>query len=377
MTRIRHATRALALGATALSLALAAPMVSAQKPVTIRIAADHGAPPHPAAITEEFFKERLAQVIPGSELRIFTAGALYKIPEAVEAMTDGNLEMTWGQFGKTAQIEPYMSIVGGPLLLKTPGAMNQLDNFESVKFLVDRMSKLHGVKIFGTGHLSMFIGMGAGQRITKPDDLKGLKIRSMGPAENIALDKWGASSVTMAFGDVPPALETKVIDGLLTSLGGFINTRDQAPYFSVAGINGVVGDYYWIGASEIWWNKLDKATQGVLEKLIVEEVIPFSKEINWCNDKRVLDLYQTDDPSKPGIYIMTEAQADAFQEQLGTATTDWIKSKLPAEGQKLADQFVAEARAASKANPMGSDPLEKTDCTKYQAWFDRFTKKKS
>ena len=80
MTRIRHATRALALGATALSLALAAPMVSAQKPVTIRIAADHGAPPHPAAITEEFFKERLAQVIPGSELRIFTAGALNKIP---------------------------------------------------------------------------------------------------------------------------------------------------------------------------------------------------------------------------------------------------------------------------------------------------------
>ena len=49
----------------------------------------------------------------------------------------------------------------------------------------------------------------------------------------------------MAFGDVPPALQTGVIDGLLTSLGGFNATKEQAPYFTVAGINGAsVGDYY-------------------------------------------------------------------------------------------------------------------------------------
>jgi TRAP-type C4-dicarboxylate transport system substrate-binding protein len=72
------------------------------KPVTIRIASDFSPAPHPAGISLEFFKERLKEAIPGSELRIFTAGALYKVPEAVEAMTDGNLEMTWGQFGKSS-----------------------------------------------------------------------------------------------------------------------------------------------------------------------------------------------------------------------------------------------------------------------------------
>lgn len=352
--------------------------VHAQKlePVNIRFAGDINGPPHPAAITMEFFAERLPQVIPGSKVRNYYAGALYRIPEAVEAMTDGNLEMTWGQFGKSAQIEPYMALVNGPMLLTTPGAMNQLDNFETFKFLEKRMSKVHGVKIFGTGHVSMFVGVGAGERLLGPKDFAGKKIRSTGPAENAALSRWGANPVTMAFGDVPPALETKVIDGLVTSLGGFNATRDQAPYFTIAGINGVVGDYYWIGASELWWNKLNKPTQMAIEKLMVEEVIPFEKRINWCNDKRLLDKFGTKDPSKPGIYILTAAQQEVLASKLGNATTEWVKANTPDDANVWADKFVMEARAAVKAHPIGSDKLEKTDCSEFDPWFKKFAKKK-
>ena len=378
----RSLTGALALGVAAAALgatsAVSETADAAEKPqpVTIRIASDHGGPPHPAAIAQEFFKERLAQVIPGSKLRIFTAGALYKVPQAVEAMTDGNLEMAWGQFGKTAQIDPYMSLVNGPMLLSTPGAMNQLDNLETYKFLVKRMNDIHGVKVFGSGHLSMYIGMGSGSRLLEPADFTGKKIRSTGPAENAALETWGASAVTMAFGDVPPALQTGVIDGLITSLGGFIQVKDQAPFFTIAGVNGIVGDYYWIGASNIWWNKLNKPTRQALEKLILEEVIPFQKEINWCNDKRVIDIYGTKDPTKPGIYIMSAAERKALADLLGDATTKWVKSKTPKDANAWADTFVAEARAASKAHPLGSTELEGTDCSKYATWFKRFAKKK-
>ena len=362
----------------AATAAVTSPAVAADKPapVTIRIASDFSPPPHPAAISLEFFKERLAKEIPGSDLKVFTAGALYKVPEAVEAMTDGNLEMTWGQFGKSAQIDPYSSLLNGPMLVTTPGAMNEVDNFETYKFVTKRFADVHGVKLFGTGHLSMYVGVGAGQRLLKPDDFKGKKIRSTGPAENVALEAWGASAVTMAFGDVPPALETKVIDGLVTSLGGFVSVKDQASYFTIAGINGIAGDFYWIGASQQWWNKLPKPTQAVLEKLIVQEVIPFSKAINWCNDKRVIDKYGTKDPSKPGIYILTAAEQEAFAQKLGDTTTAWVKSKTPKDADPWADKFVAEAKAASKAHPLGSSDLEKTDCSKYQPWFDRYVKKK-
>ena len=348
---------------------------AAVEPVTLRIAADLTGPPHPAGIAMEYFKERLAEEIPGSEVRTYFAGALYRIPEAVEAMTDGNLEMTWGQFGKSSQIEPYASVVIGPQLLSTPGAINSLDSFETFAMLQDRFAKVHNVKIFGSAHLSMYMGAGAGFRLLKPSDFEGKKIRSMGPAENAALKAWGANPTTMAFGDVPPALQTGVIDGLLTSLGGFNNTKEQAPYFTVAGINGIVGDYYWIGASLDWWNSLSADQQKIIEDLLLNDVIPFQKRMNWCNDRRLVDKFETKDPSKPGIYVMTADEAGALRDKLGNATAEWVKANTPDGANEWVDRFVAEASAATAANPMGSDPLEQTDCTELASYFTKYVKK--
>lgn len=371
----RSARLMAAAGFAALS-AFAVQPANAVDPVNIRLASDHNGPPHPAALAEEFFKQRVEEAIPGSTVRLYFASSLYKVPAAVEAMTNGDLEMTWGQFGKTAQVDPYMSVVVGPMLLTTPGAIGKFDTTETFKMLQGRFEKLHGVKIFGSGDLSYYMGAGSGSRLLKPADFAGKKIRSMGPAENAALSAWGASPTTMAFGDVPPALQTGVIDGLLTSLGGFRSTRDQAPYFTVAGINGIVGDYYWIGASEIWWKSLNQDQRDMLQKIIVDEVLPFQRKANWCNDKLLLDQYGTTDPSKPGIYVMKPEESAVLADKLGDATQKWIKSNTPSGAHEWVDTFVREAKALTKANPMGSDWLEKTDCAELQPWFDKYAKKK-
>ena len=103
------------------TVGVTAPSVAADvKPVTIRFTSDLTGPPHPAAIAKEFFKETIEKRIPGSKVRTYFAGALYNIPEAVEAMTEGNLEMAWGQFGKSAQIDPFMNVVVGPMICPHP-----------------------------------------------------------------------------------------------------------------------------------------------------------------------------------------------------------------------------------------------------------------
>ncbi|HKK31878.1 MAG TPA: TRAP transporter substrate-binding protein DctP [Alphaproteobacteria bacterium] len=376
MNRIlKHGLRQMtAVAAGAMMAAGVAIPAQAVEPVNIRLASDHSAAPHPAGIAEEFFKQRVEEEIPGSNVRLYPSSALYKVPAAVEAMTNGDLEMTWGQFGKTAQIDPYMSVVVGPMLLTTPGAIDQIEEFETYEMLEERFEKIHNVKVFGTGHLSFFMGAGAGERLLEPEDFQGKKIRSMGPAENAALQAWGANPTTMAFGDVPPALQTKVIDGLLTSLGGFNAVKDQAPYFTIAGINGIVGDYYWIGASKLWWNSLSEDQQQVLEKIIVDEMLPFQKKINWCNDQRLIDQYGTKDPSQPGIYIMKPEEAEKLADKLGDSTQQWIKANTPSGAHEWVDKFVEEAKAASEANPMGEHWLSSTDCSEVQPWFDKYTK---
>jgi len=367
----RSALMASALAVTVVTLAFgdADAQTDELQPVVIRLVADHPPAPHPAALSQAHFQKRLPEVIPGSEVRIYHAGALYTIPEALEAMSVGDLEMTWGQFGKTAAADRWMNVVAGPMLVTTPAALEHLDEFETIAMLRERFAEQHDVKMLGTAHMSMYMGAGANERLRTAEDFNGRKIRSMGPAENAALSAWGASPVTMTFGDVPPALQTGVLDGLLTSLGGWNSVRDQAPYYTVAGVNGIVGDYYWIGASQDWWDGLNEPTRQALETLIVDEVLPLQAQINWCNDKRLLDQFGTDDPQKPGIYILSDEEREALAEALGDATTQWVKSNSPEEAHEWVDRFVEEARAASAAHPMGTSEMEKTDCSELAHLF--------
>lgn len=370
----RTAKRGSAFAGT-LMIAGAVMASSALAEVTIRINSDTGGPPHPAAISIEIFKEKVEKAIPGSQVRTFFAGALYNIPEAIEAMTEGNLEMAWGQYGKTAQVDPYMSVVVGPMLVTTAGAANALDEFETVQMLNKRFADIHNVKIFGTAHLSFYMGAGSRKRLITPEDFSGMKIRSMGPAENAMLTAFGANPTTMAFGDVPPALETGVIDGLLTSLGGFNQVKEQAPFYSIAGINGIVGDYYYVAGSTKWWNSMKPEHQEIIGKILTDEIIPLQKKLNFCNDKRLIDQYGTDDPTKPGIYIMSDEQRETLAGKLGTATSDWIKSNSPKGAHEWVDKFKEEAAAAVKANPTGSNWLEKTNCEELAPIFAKYIKK--
>lgn len=356
---------------------VAAPMqmAGAVEPVKLRWASDHNGPPHPAAIAEVYFAEQVEKRIPGSKVQIFWAKSLYTVPQGTKALTQGNLEIMTGQFGKTSSIEPLSNVLLGAGKLTTVGAIDALDETQTFKALVDHFNKTHDITIMGAGHLSMYMGAGAvNGRLISPEDFSGKKMRSMGPAENALLSALGANPQAMAFGDVPPALQTGVIDGLLTSLGGFNATKEQAPYFTVAGLNGIVGDYYWFGVSNRWWNRLSKEQQDILTDIIKNDFIPFQRAINYCNDQRTLAKFVTEDKNAPGIYVMSPEEAAVIQQAEGGATNEWIKTKVDDTGAKLVDQFTMEAKELVKANPPGSHPLEKTDCAEYEKYFAKYGK---
>src|SRR5690349_1969385 len=140
-----------ALACAVLAAGLATPAAAQQKlkPVVLRFAADFSPPPHPAALALQYFAEELPKAIPGSEARIYYAGSLYTIPEAFEAMRQGNLEMSWMQMGKAAPVDPMMMAVVGPGVLTTPGAVDQLEKTKTYQALVDRLQKQQAIKVFG------------------------------------------------------------------------------------------------------------------------------------------------------------------------------------------------------------------------------------
>jgi TRAP-type C4-dicarboxylate transport system substrate-binding protein len=334
------------------------------KPVVMRFVADFPPPPHPAGLAMQHFRDRLAQIIPGSEARLYYAGALYTIPEAFEAMRQGNLEMTWMQMGKAAPVDPLMMAVVGPGILTTVGAVDNIEKTQTYQALAQRLEKNQRIKVFGAGHMSFGMGVGGKRRYHKPEDFVGKKVRSMGPAENPVLESWRANPVVMNFGEVPSAIESGVIDGLMTSIGGWLGVRQQAPFYTTGGAGVFTGDYYMVSASQRWWSRLNPAQQKALEGLI-QETIQTQKELNWCVDKMTYEKYGTKDPSKPGVYWLNAQEVSALTSALGDGPSRWVKSKMPPEGQKLVDNFKAEGEKLSAQNPPGSSWIEKVDCSKH------------
>ncbi len=358
------------LGAAIAALALtwgmppSAHAQDAPKKVVLRLAADFTPPPHPAGMAMKIFGERLAQAIPGSEARLYYAGALYTIPEAFEAMRQGNLEMSWMQMGKAAPVDAWMMAIVGPGVLTTVGAVENIEKTKTYQMLVERLAKNQAIKVFGVAQMSFGMGVGGKKRYVKPTDFAGRKVRSMGPVENPSLESWKANPVVMAFGEVPSALESGVIDGLMTSIGGWLAVREQAPFYTTGGAGVFTGDYYMVSASRRWWDRLTPATQAALEK-VIKETIQTQKELNWCVDKLTYDKFGTKDPSKPGVYWMTPQEVSALTSAVGDATSRFVKSKMPPEAGQWADLFVKEGRELSKQHPVGSSWIEKLDCSKY------------
>lgn len=335
--------------------------------VIIRFSADLPPPPHPTAIAMNWFKEQVeAQFPKGSEVRNFFAGGLYKDPDAMKAMTQGNLEMGWLITGKTASNDIWLSIIGQPGALTTVAAIHDLENQPTGKMLLARLRDKHNVVPFGFADLSFALHVAGKQRMVSLDSLKGKKIRTFTATINPAVASWGASPVVMAFGEVPSALESGVIDGLVTSIGGWRSVREQAPYYTHMGISTVTFDNYWVGASARWFNRLNRDTQSKISALVAQAIV-YQNELNWCNDQLSIEAFKASKPSDPGIYVATPEEVKRLQAAIGNSVADFLKGKLPEDARPWVDRYLADGRAASARLASGTDPLEKLSCTKYEA----------
>lgn len=367
LARLPTITAAAAFTATVLLAGAPGPVQAELQKVIIRVSADLPPPPHPTAIAMEWFKKEVESTFPaGSEVRNFYAGALYKDPDAMSAMTQGNLEMGWLVTGKTAATDVWMSIIGQPGVLTTVAAIHDLPNQATGKMLLERLRKKHFIEPFAFVDLSFALAIAGKERLLAVDDFKGKKIRTFAAGVNPVVASWGASPVVMSFGDVPSALESGVLDGVITSIGGWRSITEQTPYYTIGGISTVAFDNYWVGASQAWFNDLNGDTQARIREL-VEKAVAYQNELNWCNDQFAIRKFKAEKASDPGIYVATPAEAKPLQEAIGNNVADFLKGKLPKEAHSWVDKYLEEGRAASARLGPGTDPVESLDCAKYES----------
>jgi len=206
------------------------------------------------------FAERLRDRLAGQLMVEHRFDAeLYRDREVIQAVARGNVEMavpgTW-QFDR---FEPSVGIFLLPMFYGRTSEVNyRLRDGPIGREINDRIETRLGVRVPGRwidlGYVHLY---GVGRRIATHPDIAGKRVRVAGGLANVLrLEAFGANPMTIPWPDLPEALKTRRVDGILTSNATVVSAR-----LWDYGVNSTLQDQEYFAqyipiVSEAFWRRL-------------------------------------------------------------------------------------------------------------------------
>ncbi len=283
--------------AVALPLAATAQPVGADfKERTIRVS--HVVPKdHPFQVGMEKFAEILAQKTDGRmKMRSFPDGQLGAELQSISATQGGVLEMALVSTAAAASVVKEFGVFDLPFLFTDFKEVDLVLDGPVGRRLLDRVSEknLVGLCYFENGFRHV---TNSRRPITKADDLKGLKIRTIQSSVFIDIfNTLGANATPMPFTEVFNALESKALDGQETPYNNIYGNRfyEVTKYISNTGhiYGGAV-----VLAGKKFWDQLSPAEQKLMQESC-NSARDFERQFQRTEDPKLLAQIK----AKGGIY---------------------------------------------------------------------------
>lgn len=225
--------------------------------------------------TLEYYKKMIEEKSNGRlKLNIYHSSALGNDKEVMESLQMGTLEMC---VTSSAPVVPFINdfkVFDLPFLFPSYESADAVLDSEVAKELLDKLSDvgLIGAAFWENGYRNL---TNSKKEVKTPEDVKGLKIRTM---ENpIHLATWellGANPTPMAYGELFSAMQQKVVDGQ-ENPWETIYTQNFYEVQDYVTNTGHVYSPFVVMFSAKWWEKLPSDLQTILLESTEE-----SKEYN-------------------------------------------------------------------------------------------------
>lgn len=298
---------------------------------------------HPFQVGIDKFAEILAQKTGGKlKMRGFPDGQLGAELQSISAAQGGVLEMTLVSTAAAASVVKEFGVFDLPFLFTDYKEVDLLLDGPVGRRLLERLQEknLVGLCYFENGFRHV---TNSRRPITKADDLKGLKIRTIQNAVFIDIfNTLGANATPMPFTEVFTALESKAIDGQETPYSNIYGNKfyEVTKYISNTGhiYGGAV-----VLAGKKFWDQLSSAEQKLMQ--------------DTCNTARDFErnFQRTEDPkllaqirAKGGIYTeLSSAERARMREMLKPVYDKYARTL----GEDVVRQTLAELekhRASAK-----------------------------
>lgn len=257
-----------ALGAGSLLLPSCKPILSGKFTTT-----DTHVSGYPTVVAVEHFGKLLEQRTGGRlALQMYAGGQLGNELDTLEITIFGGLDFNRVNMAPLNTIEPTTIVPSLPFLFESTQHMRtSMDGPIGDEILASlEPHGLIGLCFFDSGARSFYNTRGP---ITKPEDMKGLKIRVPGSDLYVAMVKsLGADATPMPMAEVYQSLTQGVIDGAENNWPSFESGRhfEAAPFISMT--QHLLTPEVFV-MSKISWDKLSKSDQEIIRKSAKESVI--------------------------------------------------------------------------------------------------------
>jgi TRAP-type C4-dicarboxylate transport system substrate-binding protein len=269
-------------------------------------------------------------------IKIVPGSSLVKPQEQWKAMLTGQIDMASFPLDYASGFHPQFGATLMPGLVKSHAharRINDSDFMKDIKAVIEQ----GGAKVLADAWLAGAFAS-KDQCIRKPDDAKGLKVRSAGATFSQMWAGAGASVVSIPSSEVYNALQQGVISATDTSTGSFVSFRlyEQVKCITAPGDNGLWFMYEPVLISMKSWNKLNDAQKKALTAASKKAEDYFEGESKKMDDKMV----ETFKANKVEVVTMSEADADAWRAVAQKTSYKSFAEKVPG-GKELIEKALS------------------------------------
>ena len=292
MKRPNRIRRHVLLTAGVMAGALAMPFAAtAQSPIVIKFShvVAENTPKGQGALK---FKELAEKKLPGKvQVQVFPSSQLFGDGKEMEAVLLGDVQLIAPSLSKFDRYTKKIQVFDLPFLFDDIDAVNR---FQLSKEGLDLLTSMKNRGLVGLGywHNGMKQLSTNKDKLTRPDDVKGLKFRIQASdvleAQFRAL---GANPQKMAFSEVYQALQTGVVDGQENTWSNIFSQKFFEVQKTIAETNhGLIS--YMVVTNAKWWDGLPADIRKGLSEAMNEATAYSNKlafDLNEADKKKIMD----------------------------------------------------------------------------------------
>jgi TRAP-type C4-dicarboxylate transport system substrate-binding protein len=319
--------------------ALLVGLVSAASAQTVTLRASHqfpGGKGDPRDEMVQIIAKEVKAANVGLDMQVYPGASLFKPNEQWNAMVNGQLDISAFPLDyASGKIRDFGATLM-PGLVRSHARAERLNGSPFMKDIKAKIEKA-GVVVLADAWLAGAMASKKGC-IRKPDDMKGLKIRSAGPTFAQMWQAAGASIVSIPSNEVYNALQTGVADATDTSTGSFVSFRiyEQVKCVTAPGDNALWFMYEPVLMSKKSFDKLNKKQQEALMAAGKKSTEYFVKEAPKL-DQKLVDIFKQHNVE---VVTLTPQEYDAWLDVAKKSSYAEF-GKETKDGKKLIDEALA------------------------------------